>query len=63
VDKRITNVIAVTVTAAWLISFLMDIVVKSYEPPVSVHALMMMVAGAAFAEGVVKKNGNETKHE
>lgn len=60
-DRRVSNLIALVVTAVWAASFLADIALKSYEPPASLHAIMMVVAGAAFAGTVVKKNGSESK--
>jgi hypothetical protein len=32
--------------------------VVGYEPPVTVHALMMIVAGAAFGSSLFQRNGN-----
>ena len=46
--------LAVLITAAWAVSFILDIVVKEYDPPASVHALMMIVAGGVFGEGLIR---------
>lgn len=54
---RLRSAIGWTVTAAWAISFVLDAVLPHYEPPVSLHALMMLVAGAAFGGSMLKKNG------
>lgn len=63
-DKRVSNAIAIVVTAVWTISFLADIALRKYDPPASVHAIMMIVAGAAFANGlgigVTKKDKAES---
>lgn len=56
-DKRLAAAVAITITAAWAVSFLVSIVNQSYEPPASVHALMMLVAGAAFG-GALRKGGD-----
>lgn len=47
-DKRLTAGIAVVITAAWAVSFLVTIINPHYDPPASVHVLMTVVAGAAF---------------
>lgn len=60
-DKRITNAIAIVATVLWATSFVLDAVLKNYEPPLSVHAVMMTVAGAAFAGSVFKKEDDEDK--
>ena len=49
------SVIGWTVTGAWATSFVLDAMFASYEPPVSLHALMMLVAGAAFGGSMLKK--------
>lgn len=54
-NSRLSNAIGVVVTAAWSISFLADIVIKGYDPPSTVHALMMIVVGAAFTGPLVSK--------
>lgn len=58
-DRRVSNLIALVVTVVWAASFLADIALSSYEPPAALHAIMMTVAGAAFAGSVVKKNGSD----
>lgn len=59
-DRRVSNAIAVVVTFVWAASFLADAFIESYDPPPSVHTLMMLVAGAAFADGIMRarRNGN-----
>lgn len=54
-NDRIAFGIAVVITGAWTISFLVDIVVETYDPSPSVHALMMIVAGAVFGEGLFRR--------
>lgn len=62
-NKLATN-LAYVITAAWGISFLVDIPVKSYDPPATIHALMMLVAGAVFGEGLIKnRNGKPSDKE
>lgn len=52
-NSKVANVLAIVITISWAISFLVDIFVKEYDPSASVHALMMMVAGAVFGEGLI----------
>lgn len=55
-DKKVSNFIAYTVTVVWALSFIADIALGSkYDPPASIHAVMMVVAGAAFTNSIVKK--------
>lgn len=61
VDKRITNAIAIVSTTLWAVSFVLDAIIPTYDPPVSVHAVMMTVAGAAFAGSVFKKGDDDDK--
>lgn len=58
-DRRISNFIAFVVTLVWAASFLADIVLASYEPPASIHVVMMIVAGAAFGNTIIKSNGTK----
>lgn len=60
-NPRTGNLIALVVTAVWAISFLADIISKSYAGSPYVHAIMMLVAGAAFSGQLIKKNGGEQK--
>lgn len=59
-NKTLINVIAFVITVAWSISFILDSILPRYDPPESVHALMLIVAGAAFTGTLVRqKNGDE----
>lgn len=46
--------LAIVITVAWTVSFIVDIEVQGYDPPASIHPLMMIVAGAVFGEGLVR---------
>jgi hypothetical protein len=59
-NNRIAQILASVITGAWAISFIVDIVIKEYDPSPSVHALMMIVAGAVFGEGLIRKRNGET---
>lgn len=45
--------VAYFITGVWGVSFLVDIVDKTYEAPQSVHAAMVIVAGALFGGGLM----------
>lgn len=62
-DKRITNGIAIIVTIIWATSFVLSAIVPDYSPPVSVHAVMMLVAGAAFGSSVLKRSDDDNDAE
>lgn len=62
-DKRITNAIAIVALILWTVSFILDAVLVKYEPPLSVHAVIMLVAGAAFTGSVLKKVPKEKDEE
>jgi len=58
--NRLATIVAVVITTAWAVSFILDAVVATYEPPPSVHPLMLMVAGSLFGGAVLRetrKNG------
>jgi hypothetical protein len=57
-SRRFVDVLGWTITGAWAASFALDAMVVGYEPPVTVHALMMIVAGAAFGSSLFQRNGN-----
>ena len=60
VSNKLSTGIAIVITAAWSISFLVDIIVTTYDPPATLHALMMVVAGAAFSGSIIRRhNGSE----
>lgn len=46
------------VTLVWSVSYFADILMPKYEPPVGVHAVMMIVAGALFGSGIFRREGN-----
>lgn len=48
--------LTVVITLAWAVSFIVDIAKTEYDPPASVHALMLIVAGAVFGDGLVRSN-------
>jgi hypothetical protein len=47
------------IVGAWGSSFVLDAVVTTYDPPPVIHALMMVVAGAAFGSTFIHKGAEE----
>jgi hypothetical protein len=52
---RLAVVIGYTATGAWAASFIVNIANPAYNPPASVHAVMMIVAGGAFGIPLFRK--------
>ena len=57
-QRKFVDVLGWVITGAWGISFILDAVVKTYDPHPTIHALMMVVAGAAFGSTFIKREGN-----
>lgn len=57
--ERMTKVVGYGVTAAWLVSFVVDVVSPTYDPPAAIHAAMMMVVGALFGHRVLSRAKEE----
>lgn len=47
-DERVATIIAGIITVVWVASVSLDAVWKQYDPPSTIHALMMAVVGWAF---------------
>lgn len=54
-DRHLRVSLAAVITAAWAVSFVADLLIPEYDPPSSGGALMLLVAGALFGEGVVRQ--------
>lgn len=54
-DKRLSTAIAIVITVAWAVSFIIGALNPSYAPPPSLHPLMLIVAGAAFGNTVLNR--------
>lgn len=52
------------ITTLWAISFFADLFMTNYDPPPSIGALMLLVAGALYGREVVEqiKKTPENKH-
>lgn len=61
--RKLAVRMAYVILAAWTVSFVVDIVNPNYEPPPSVHALMVIVAGSLFGESVFRARRDEKKVE
>lgn len=53
-NERIAFGLGSIITASWVISYILDILDNEYDPPTSVHALMLLVAGTVFGQGFIK---------
>jgi hypothetical protein len=51
-------VVASVITVAWVGSLITDAALPSYDPPASIHPLMLLVAGYLFGSGIFK-NGRD----
>lgn len=59
-NQRFVDVLGWVITAAWGLSMALNAAGIGYEPPASIHLLMMVVAGTAFGTNFIKpKNGDE----
>lgn len=58
-DKRLAAFIAIVITIAWAVSFILGAFNPDYNPPPSIHPLMLIVAGAAFGTAVLPKRAKD----
>jgi hypothetical protein len=56
VDRRLTLALGWTILLMWVGSMILDAVSTTYEAPPTIHALMMLLAGAAFGNTLRKKD-------
>lgn len=56
---RLRLVVGGLITAAWFASFVVDVVNPAYDPPATIHLLMMVVAGALFAPSVLNRKDKD----
>jgi len=55
VAPYIINFIALVVTVVWAASFVADVMMKNYNPPAQIHAVMLAIVGALFGFQVVHR--------
>lgn len=60
---KISVRLAYLIAILWSISFFVDLFVADYDPPPTIHALMMAVAGAFLAPQALKGIRNEDREE
>jgi hypothetical protein len=59
-NQRFIDVLGWVITLAWAFSMTLHATGIGYEPPASIHLLMMIVAGAAFGTNLIKpKTGDK----
>jgi hypothetical protein len=57
-NQKFVDILGWVITVAWALSMGLHATNIGYEPPASIHVLMMVVAGAAFGTNFIKpKNG------
>jgi hypothetical protein len=57
-SPRFVEVLGWVITCIWALSMFLHALNIGYEPPPSIHVLMMVVAGAAFGTNFIKpRNG------
>jgi hypothetical protein len=59
VSTWIPNLIALVVTVVWATSFIADIAIPEYSPPVYIHVAFMAVVGSIFGFQVVSRRSSE----
>lgn len=57
--RSFVDILAWLITVAWAASFIVDMLPYDYDPPASIHALMMIVASAAFGSNLLKRKNEE----
>lgn len=60
--NRLATIVAAVITAVWAASFIIDAVVHDYDPPPTVGAIMLIVAGALFGGNLLAKKGGNGKN-
>lgn len=59
-NQRFVDALGWIITAVWALSMALHAANIGYEPPASIHLLMMVVAGTAFGTNFIKpKNGDQ----
>jgi hypothetical protein len=54
-SSRLAPVVASLITAAWTVSFALDIFIRDYDPHASITPLMLAAAGYLFGGEVASK--------
>lgn len=54
-QRKFIDVLAWLITGAWATSFIVDMTPYPYDPPPTIHALMLIVVGAAFGTSLIKR--------
>jgi hypothetical protein len=55
--RTVANAISLVICAVWSISYLADILLKSYEPDPKVHLALMIVIGGPQALNLIRGGG------
>lgn len=53
------TIIGVGVFAVWAVSYLAGVINTGYHPPIEINAVMLLVAGYFFTDGLSRKKKKE----
>lgn len=59
-NQRFVDVLGWVITAGWAVSMSLHAAGIGYEPPASIHLLMMLVAGTAFSTNFIRPRNGDT---
>lgn len=59
---KLRLVVAWIIVGAWVLAFVLDIALPTYDVPATVHGLMAMVAAFLFGPAITGR-GKETPHD
>lgn len=57
-DKRLVTALGWTILTVWVVGMILD-AATTYDPPATLHALMTMLAGAAFGNALRRDDGDD----
>lgn len=57
-NEKVTTWLAVSVSAVWALSMMLDAVKNAYDPPAGIHGALMLVLGGVFGARLAGKNGS-----
>lgn len=55
--ERLTIAVGIVIVLLWGVSVLLSFIDRSYNPPATLHALMMLVAGVLFGPTITGGRG------
>jgi hypothetical protein len=61
-SQQFVDILGWVITVMWALSMMLHAANVGYEPPASIHLLMMAVAGTAFGTNLIKPKNGATKN-